>query len=361
MAEKEGPVHSAVSHMKWFLGGLAVLVFLWFYSGGYNRPTTQNPLLLPPTALGYTDNIRYRGTPTTENQSGTDSGVKKSGGFFNFIPNTVKLTPDAASNTTEPNESTYNNPNVTPPKKTSGPVYTIKQTNVAVKANIDTSRYAKEIAIENYSGIGSAQPAEEYVTLRASGNNTKKITLTGWKLKSGVYGGDYLIDTKGVYLPYLGSINTEQPIELSPGDAAIIVTGRSPTGISFRENRCTGYFEQYQDFRPSLSFDCPAIRDEQIPADPHGFDNYCLDTLNSIPQCQIYTTPFTNKLTPECQRYIINYDNYTGCVNLHKNEPNFYSQTWRIFLGQDKSLWHTKREIIELIDPSGKIVDTVSF
>lgn len=361
MAEKEGPIHSAVEHMKWFFFALAILIFMWFYTGGYNRSPNPNPLLIPPTELGFVGRGDYDGrTSNTGTQSSSRSAETKSGGFFNFVPNTVKITPDAGSTTNEPQTNTYNNPNVSTNPST-GQIYTIKQTDVAVKKNIETSRYTNAMSIENYSGIGNDRPAEEYVTIKASPNNTKKINLTGWKLKSGVYGSAYDIDVKGVYLPYLGSINPEQPIELAPGEKAIIVTGRSPTGVSFRENLCTGYFEQYQDFRPSLSFNCPAIRDEHIPADPHGFDNYCLDTLDRIPRCQIYTTPFTNKLTPECQRYITNYANYTGCVNLHKNEPNFNGSTWRIYLGQSKSLWHTKREIIELVDPAGKIVDTVSF
>ncbi|MEK9131983.1 MAG: hypothetical protein AAB447_03675 [Patescibacteria group bacterium] len=345
MAEKEGPIHDAVAHVKWFFFALAVLIFLWFYTGGYQRnQTNSNPLLIPPTALGMTGR-----TGTTD--------VDRVG-FFKFIPSTVNLTPDAASYSTDPVESTYNNPN-TVDTKSSGQIYTIKQTDVAVKSGIETSKYVKEISIENYSSPGSTKPSEEYVTIRASAGNTKKIVLTGWKLKSGVYGQSVEIGS-GVYLPQLGSINTEQPIELSPGGRAIVVTGRSAIGVSFRENLCTGYFEQYQDFRPALSFNCPMIRDEDIPADPHGFNNYCLDTLDRIPRCQVFTA-FTTALTPECQRYIVNYNNYPGCLNLHKNEPNFYSTTWRVFLGQDKSIWHTKREIIELIDPSGKIVDTVSF
>lgn len=354
MAEKEGPTHNAIDHVKWLFGGLAILIFLWFYTGGYNRANTRAPLLLPPTALlgeGYVthNNTTYRATET--------ENTRRS--FFGFVPNTIKLTPDGASNTTQ-TESSYNNPNTVTQKGDTGPIYTIEKTDVAIKDNIETSRYVKEVSIENYSGVGSTDPAKEYITIRAAKSNTKKIPLTGWKLKSGVYGNGYDIVDKGSYLPYLGSINTEQVIELAPGERAIIVTGRSPTGVSFRENLCTGYFEQHQDFRPSLSLQCPAIRDEFIPADPHGFDNYCLDTLDRIPRCQVFTK-FTTALTPECQRFIVNYNNYTGCVNLHKNEPGFYSSTWRVFLGQSKSLWHTKREIIELIDPAGKIVDTVSF
>ncbi|MEN9614268.1 MAG: hypothetical protein RLZZ347_575 [Candidatus Parcubacteria bacterium] len=356
MAEKEGPVHSAVEHMKWFLIGLAVLIFLWFYSGGYQRSLGNNsPLLLPPSEFGFTGQTN---TQTGSNTNGTGSSHSFFGGF---VPNTINMVPDAGSNVTGKGESSYNNPNTATPAKTTGQIYTINnQTNVAVKNNIETSRYTNAMSIENYSGVGNGRPDEEYVTIKASGNNTKKISLAGWKLKSGVYGNGYDIESQGVYLPYLGTVNVEQPIELAPGERAIIVTGRPPTGVSFKENLCTGYFEQHQDFRPPLSLNCPVIRDEHIPADPHGFNNYCLDVLDQIPQCQVYTQ-FTTQLTPECQRYIINYDNYTGCVNLHKNEPNFYSSTWRIFLKQDVGIWHNRREIIELVDPSGKIVDTVSF
>ena len=346
MAEKpSAPGPSAVAHIKGFFAILATIIFLWYFTGGYERSISQSgPLLRPPTSIG-----------------DTASGYGKWSGLthFQFTPTQIKLTPDAGSGSAQ-SESSYNNPNPITASAPKEKVYGLQQTSVSLKNNITHSSYASAISIESYSGTSNTNPDQEYIVIKASPNNTSSITLTGWQLKSGVYGGSVQIGN-GVYLPYQGTVNVEQPIALAPGERAYIVTGRSPTGVSFRENKCTGYFGQYQTFTPTLNTNCPMICDENIPVDPHGFNNYCLDILDRIPRCQIYTTPFTQQVTPECQRYIINNANYSGCVNLHKNDPDFVGGTWRIFLSREVKLWRDRREVIELLDPAGKIADAISY
>ena len=79
MAEKEGPIHDAVAHVKWFFcfgsTDFPLVLHRWLPT----QPDQLKPTLNPPTALGMTGR-----TGTTD--------VDRVG-FFKFIPSTVNLTP----------------------------------------------------------------------------------------------------------------------------------------------------------------------------------------------------------------------------------------------------------------------------
>jgi cell division protein FtsX len=45
----------------------------------------------------------------------------------------------------------------------------------------------------------------------------------------------------------------------------------------------------------------------------------------------------------------------------HKNDQGFYDPTWWVYLGRDDSLWKTRREIIDLLDQNGKIIDSTTY
>jgi len=150
---------------------------------------------------------------------------------------------------------------------------------------------------------------------------------------------------------------------LSPGEKAIIVTGRSPKGVSFRLNICTGYFSQFQNFTPSLPKQCPLQRDEDYPTGPNGVTDICIDYLESIGRCEtnVGSLPLLLASDPVCQEYISLNVHYGGCVNIHKNDSDFYKSEWRIFLGRGNALWKDRRETILLVDEEGKTVDSMSY
>ena len=131
--------------------------------------------------------------------------------------------------------------------------------------------------------------AKEYIQIVASRRNLQPINISNWSIRSAVTGKGLQIGA-GSYLPFGGQVNSEGAIFLNPGDRAVIVTGRSPFGVSFRLNTCTGYLEQFQDYTPRLPLECPRAIDENFSTGIGGLNDECLDFLESIRKCQLTTS-----------------------------------------------------------------------
>ena len=200
---------------------------------------------------------------------------------------------------------------------------------------------------------------KEYIQIVASRRNLQPINISNWSIKSAVTGKGLQIGA-GSYLPFGGRVNSEGAILLNPGDKAVIVTGRSPFGVSFRLNTCTGYLEQFQDYTPRLPLECPRAEDEDYSTGIGGLNDACLDFLESIRRCEIETN-FPLGLSNECRDYVSSQLNYNACVSNHRDEPDFLKAEWRIFLKRSDDLWKTKRETILLIDETGRTVDSLTY
>lgn len=209
-----------------------------------------------------------------------------------------------------------------------------------------------------YAGYNAKQsdPQKEYVEIQASSQNDKPLHITGWALV-GKNGLDIKIG-QGAYLAYSAQVNPQEDIFLKPGERAIIVAGQSPIGTSFRLNKCAGYFAQFQDFSPNLATDCPRPGTENNL--PNNLDNQCLDYLDRLPSCQMQIS-IPPGLSFNCQTYINDKINYKTCVELYKNDSDFYKPEWRVYLGRTEQLWKTERETIILKDENGKIIDWKSY
>jgi|TARA_Y100000310_G_scaffold122869_2_gene121627 hypothetical protein len=211
------------------------------------------------------------------------------------------------------------------------------------------------------SGARKESPKDEYVIIEAPDDNTERVIIAGWRLASPITGKSIAIED-GTRLPRSGIVNSETPIFLNPGERAVITTGRSPIGISFLTNKCTGYFEQFQDFSPRLKRECPASEDElSFATDVLRFDNDCLDFIERIPRCTMITETLPPLFKAECQAFINENIHYTGCIENHRDDSDFFGEEWRIFLERNNELWREKREIVRLLDRDGKIVDTLSY
>ena len=201
---------------------------------------------------------------------------------------------------------------------------------------------------------------EEYVEVFASYNNKQPVNITGWTIKSAITGKSAIIP-KGVYMPFSGVVNKEENIFLNPGDRAIITTGDSPKGVSFRLNTCTGYFEQFQDFTPMLPQQCPRPSDEKLPLGPNSLEDVCVKYIEQIPACVAHIQALPIGLSDGCNEYINKNIHYNGCLGLHKNDSDFYKPEWRIFLKRSEKLWKSERETIKLLDADGKTIDSLSY
>jgi len=210
--------------------------------------------------------------------------------------------------------------------------------------------------LANYS-----DPNSEYVIIETDKNNSGRIGVSDWSIES-VMTGEKIYIGKATYLPYSSKVNTLESVFLSSGDKIYLTTGRSPIGTSFRTNLCTGYFEQFQNFSPALKKECPLPEDEAsfITVGPNSYNDECIDLVEDIPRCEINTKTLRAGLQYECQTYIAN-TNYNSCVDIHKNEEDFYKDEWRIFLNRDTELWKNSRETLRLLDAEGKIVDTITY
>jgi hypothetical protein len=48
-------------------------------------------------------------------------------------------------------------------------------------------------------------------------------------------------------------------------------------------------------------------------------------------------------------------------VAYHKDEPGFYRGEWRLYLGRDTELWRDTKEMVELRDKEGRLIDTRAY
>lgn len=221
--------------------------------------------------------------------------------------------------------------------------------------NNNVVNVVRKVDVDIYKGKASYSSAEEeYLEIRAKSSNTEAVNITGWKIEGK---NDYIIMPTAVPLFRSNVINTEQNILLKPGQKAIIITGRSPLGVNFLINKCLGYLTQSQSFYPSISKECPSMKSEDWPS---SLSDKCLDYIDSIPRCKANLS-YPLGLTTSCVEVIKQKLGYNKCVDLHKNDADFYKSEWRIYLNRNDDLWKKDREEIKLIDGTGVLIDKISY
>ncbi|MBI2048526.1 MAG: hypothetical protein HYT30_01200 [Parcubacteria group bacterium] len=214
---------------------------------------------------------------------------------------------------------------------------------------------------ESYSGATSDDPSLEYITLIADSENTAPVQITGWTLQSVYSRGRYTIPS-GTRHFVMGEVPQTAAISLDAGDQALIVSGRSPVGTSFKENACTGYLGQFQTFVPSLDERCPSPENEVLtePATSRTADPACVAYARSLPICRfIFGEP--PPVSDTCSSFMRNALTYNGCLARHKWRPSFDGDTWRIFLGAAGELWSNDHEVIRLLDAQGRTIDVWTY
>lgn len=317
-------------HDAWLFVGVFAFVFLvWVANGGPTRPLAfSGPRLAQPGVLGGGTYLNLPSAPFTIG----DSNV--------VLPNSS----NGQSSYYGSDGAVQNLPRITgglfgPP-----------------------SPYKDVVSLSHsVSNPGSSDPSQESLEVRVSYNTTVPVNISGWRIVSDATGVIATIP-KGTEIPTSGIVNAGADIVLTSGVQAIIVTGTSPIGASFRENKCIGYFSTFQEFSPSLPQNCPAPSDELESLYGVGYirDAACIDYVNGLSRCQIALSPPVS-VSSSCQNFLINYLNYNGCVEAHKKDSDFLGSSWRVYLGRSASMFRTKHEIVKLIDTSGKTVDAFSY
>ena len=305
-----------MSHTAWFFGVFVILFLAWLFTGGPLDTTFEKPFLHPPAPIG-------------------------SGGTYGFDDDGSGGTNDEDLGDSDTGSEDYNDDEE--------------------DTSEEASTFGGQASIRDIHLSEAQDPDEEYLEIVASYNNTQPINITGWKLRSATTNKTVTIGA-GAALPRSGQVNQEQSISLGPGERALVLTGRSPIGSSFRLNSCTGYFEQFQDYFPPLPEECPHVRDNDFPT---GINNRitdeCIEFMENLPSCRAHTLALPGGLGPVCTEYISKEVSYAGCVAAHQSDSDFYKGEWRIYLKRDQILWKKKRETVRLLDTNDKLISSISY
>lgn len=231
-------------------------------------------------------------------------------------------------------------------------------TNSSTGGGTATSQSAHSISIERSSvGLVYSNPSQEFILLTNSG--AVGVSLSGYRLVSRK---THLSATlpDGVEVARSGSVNPNTPITLRPGDRALVTTGSSPVGTSFRENSCVGYLGQFQSFYPPLIKSCPLPSSEVSRAYSGSDKGSCTSFAARISQCSTLVSG-SGQSSPSCMNFLQSTLSYNPCVEAHQQDPGFASANWRVYLGQNSELWANDHDTVTLVDPSGKEVDSFTY
>lgn len=322
----------AWNDLKWFVGVLIFLFFVWMMTGGPERFISRSgPYLEPPTieddALGY-----------------GELGL-----------------PDVSLGDVLPGVS-------------GGSVSTGVDTGTYLASN---SSFEGKIKIGRGNAKSEDYGNEEYIILK-NATKDESINITGWKLQNNgsIFGGQQTISIpRGTYLfDPDGSVLSD--IILLPGEEAIVLSGNitrtRPIKInySFKVNKCSGYLDKLEnyDFTPSLSTSCPLIKDEP---EVKTANSSCYDAISRIGRCVTADFEINDdddmelngrvvSIGSECRKFIEKTANYENCIERHAGDADFFDNEWRVFLGEGE-LWNENREVISLYDNLNRLVARISY
>ncbi|GEM_PF-2068494 len=219
----------------------------------------------------------------------------------------------------------------------------------ALVSSSDASPYKGKIVFTALSG-SSPSAGSEYMEIE-NRSPQERITITGFRIDNAA--SESVIIPKGYDLP--GFAPVADPIVLEPGDRATISMGKQERQINFRENMCTGYFDETSNFSPSLNHACPRIE----PTRSVSYTDQCIRAIESVGTCRmLHTDQF---IGPSCQQFVDAHLNYAGCVADSRGRADFYSRHWLIWMQRDQQFFRDLVERVTLRDQQGKVVAEYSY
>jgi hypothetical protein len=322
-----------VSAIGTFIGFILIIVLLgmvWVSTGGPSRPISQSGWFLTPPSVPGIDTKTGHAISSSESQADT-SGIPSSGGS------------SSSSSDGRVDLLSY--------------FFNYRTTTGGLKVD---SPYASQVALSRGTAT-SDDKNKEYVTISTSRKLQNPVTLTGWVLESKTQAVKVTLGS-AAQIPALGDVSGEAPITVGADMKVYLITGRSPIGASFRTNACAGYFEQHQNFSPQIRTDCPAPEDEALlHPEKTGSSVECVDFIENLPACSVYTGSFPADVNSSCQSFVQNDLTYAGCIQTHRNDPDFYGDEWYVYLSRDQELWANSHDQILLWDENGKLVASVIY
>lgn len=226
----------------------------------------------------------------------------------------------------------------------------------------DPSPYRGSVRLFGRNSYSDTDAREEYIQIQASTANTAPVSLSGWSIQSIATGLRFPLPPAAT-LFVAGSVNPALPVRLDPGAVVIVNSGASPVGVSFRENVCSGYLSQFQQFTPSIDASCPDPRNAlpQLPENIRRYGASCFAFVQRLQSCQFPQGNLPTDLSLECANLIRNTFTYNGCVNLYQSRSEFERDIWRLFLNVNNPLWKSSHDVIRLLDAEGRTVDILKY
>lgn len=215
------------------------------------------------------------------------------------------------------------------------------------------SPYFKKVRIVSVER-GTALQKKPAITLSANGI-TEGVNVTNWVILSNRRITGVIPQGVRDYNPRIGALR--ENIVLEPRGTAYLYTpaiGSSPIGYSFRENECVGYLNNRYQFASQLPRECPRIQRDDIVS----FSGKCQSLLLSLPICGELSGEKRSTIPPDdsaCFRFVDSLT-YDGCYTKHRNDGDFFSNQWHVWLTGAVQLDPLHDRIL-LFDRSGLLVD----
>ncbi len=321
--------------------------------------------------------IYYKDGDFTSGLKGTNASTTSSSFFSGWFSDDAEETDDSETDVEEEN-STEDDVVQKPTAVTVKPIETpeievevdeiferINELEAEARTNkllAPVSPYAASVTLKT-SGAKATDPHKEYLTLNVSSGISTPINITGWSVESYVTDSEGKIP-KGSRFLMTRTAKTSENILLRAGEVAHLITGETPINVSFKENECSGYLTNYDEFTPGLKKSCSLASDELLMfSSIKTSDDECYEFVANIKQCQIIDDEKIDDedLTSSCEDFIEEELTYNGCVANHKDDSTFATGDWRIYLNKRGELWRSKKEIIRLLDENERVVAVVEY
>ncbi len=156
-----------------------------------------------------------------------------------------------------------------------------------------------------------------YLRIDFSSRNKSSLNMTGLSVRD-IFGKSVMIP-RATALLYQGMINEEKNIVTPPGSTVYLIEAVSPLGVSFRVNKCMGALVRFQNFYPPF---------------------------------------FQGDTGQEIQDIDLSYNN---CVEIHKDDLDFYKNDWRVYLGTKYKTWEEAGDFFRLMDSNGNTLSSLFY
>lgn len=314
----------------WFIWGLLGIGIAWFIMGGANNPSAQDRYIRPPAPL---DSGETYGGARKATTGSNDTET------LNLPQGPAELVKSAG----EKIRDLFNGASVT------------SESKKIAEATI----LSKTVFLDGVAGAQASNPQEEYLRIVATPQAEKSVSLEGMTIRGSALATKAPIPP-AANLPVLGTPNLKTAVSLPPTGRAIITSGRSPIGTSFRVNICSGYLDQFQAYTPTLRQECPEPLDELKAVGP-STEASCQAFVKTLPRCRAWSGTFPATISASCKAFVTNNLNYNSCVQRNEKAEAFYKNEWRLFLDKTTELWKNRQEIVKLFDAKGNTIDAITY